>query len=116
MKRFIHAADGIIYVFRNEQNFKIHFVAAILVITAGFLCNINTTEWLFIIVAITIVTALELINSAIEYLCNFVNPSLHEKIKRIKDASAGAVLIASIGSLIMALVIFLPKFLHFIIN
>ena len=65
-----------------------------------------------IVIAISIVTAFEVINSATEYLCDFVSPDYDDKIKRIKDATAGAVLVAATGALILALVIFVPKVLQ----
>lgn len=114
MKTFKHALNGIIHVFKKEQNFRIHIVATILVITAGILFSIDNTEWMMIIIAISIVIAFELFNSATEYLCDFVSPDYHDKIKRIKDATAGAVLIAATGALILALVIFVPKLIELI--
>lgn len=109
MKTFKHAINGIAHVFKNEQNFKIHIVATILVIIAGILFSIDKTEWMIIIIAITIVSAFEMANSAIEYLSNFVSKDYNDKIKKIKDASAGAVLVSAIGALVLGLVIFLPK-------
>ncbi len=114
MKTFTYAINGIIYVFKKEQNFRIHIIATILVIIAGILFSINKTEWMMIIIAISIVTASELINSAIEYLCDFLSPNYHDKIKRIKDASAGAVLISAISAFVLALVIFVPKIIEII--
>jgi len=109
MKRFKYALQGIVHVFKNEQNLKIHFLTAIFVIVTGIFFSIDKTEWLIIIIAITSVITLELLNSAIEYVCNFVSPEYHEKIKIIKDVSAGVVLISAIGAFIIGLVIFLPK-------
>jgi len=109
LQTFKHAITGITHVFKKEQNFRIHSIAAILVIIAGIIFSIDKTEWLIIIIAITSVITLELLNSAIEYVCNFISPEYHEKIKIIKDASAGAVLIAAIGAFIIGLVIFLTK-------
>jgi len=115
LKTFKHALNGIAHVFKKEQNFKTHIIATILVITAGILFSIDKTEWMIIIIAISIVTAFEIINSAIEYLCDFVSPEYNEKIKHIKDASAGAVLISAIGALVLGLVIFLPRVLDFVL-
>ncbi len=109
LQTFKHALNGIANVFKNEQNFRIHIIATILAIITGILFSIEKTEWMMIIIAISIVTALELINSSIEYLCDFVSQQYHDKIKRIKDASAGAVLISAIGAFVLALVIFIPK-------
>ncbi|MCD4791823.1 MAG: diacylglycerol kinase family protein [Bacteroidales bacterium] len=109
MKTFKHALNGIIYVFRKEQNFRIHVIATILAIIAGVLLSIEKNEWLMIIIAISFVIALEIVNSAIEYLCDFVSPEYNDKIKRIKDASASAVLVTAMGAFVLAIVIFLPK-------
>ena len=111
---FKHAINGIIYVFKKEQNFRIHISATILVIIAGFFFSIDKTEWMIIVIAITIVTAFEMANSAIEYISNFVSEDYNEKIKRIKDASAGAVLISAIGAVVLGLFIFLPKVIDLI--
>lgn len=112
LQTFKHAINGISHVFKNEQNFKIHIIATILIIIAGFLFSIDKTEWMIIIIAISVVTSFEIINSAIEYLCNFVSPEYNNKIKHIKDASAGAVLISAIGALFLGLIIFIPKVLE----
>ena len=111
LQTFKHAINGLTQVFKKEQNFKIHSIAAILVIIAGFFFSIDKTEWMIIIIAISIVLSFELINSALEYLSDFVSPDYNNKIKIIKDVSAGAVLIAAIGAFIIGLVIFLPKFI-----
>jgi undecaprenol kinase len=95
-------------VIKNERNFKIHLVAIIIVTRAGFYFSISKVEWLIIILTMMFVTTLELINSAIEYLSNFVSPRFNENIKIIKDVSAGAVLLAAIGSVIIGLIIFVP--------
>ncbi|MCF6365987.1 MAG: diacylglycerol kinase family protein [Bacteroidales bacterium] len=109
LKTFKYALNGIAHVFKKEQNFRIHIIATILVIAAGVFFSIDRTEWMFIIIAINIVLAFELANSAIEYICNFVSPGYSNKIKRIKDVSAAAVLISAIGAFVLALIIFIPK-------
>jgi undecaprenol kinase len=114
MKSFKHAINGILKVIKNERNFKIHLVAIIIVTRAGFYFSISKVEWLIIILTMMFVTTLELINSAIEYLSNFVSPRFNENIKIIKDVSAGAVLTAAIGSVIIGLIIFIPYLIHFI--
>jgi diacylglycerol kinase len=50
-----------------------------------------------------------MINSALEHLCNLVQRDYHPLVKKIKDVSAGAVLVASIISVVIGLIIFIPK-------
>jgi diacylglycerol kinase len=58
------------------------------------------------------VLSFEMINSAIEKICNLVHPTYHPAIKTIKDMAAGAVLFVSVISSIIGAIIFLPKILQ----
>ena len=78
----------------------------------GFIFNINQTEWLVIILCCIIVLALELINTAIENLCDLVSKDFHPVIKIVKDTAAGAVLVSAIGSAVAGAVIFVPLIIH----
>ncbi len=109
IKSFGYAWDGILYCFKSQLNFRIHLVLLSCVIIAGFLLKVSNTEWLVIIVCAMLVLVLEMINTALEYLCNLVTENYNPAVKIIKDVAAGAVLLSAIGSVIIALIIFLPK-------
>jgi len=115
MKSFKHAFNGLVKVFNSETNFRIHIIAVIIVSTAGCFFTVSSNEWLVIIMTFIIVTVTEIINTAIEKLCDFVSPQHNEKIKIIKDISAGAVLITAIGAVTVGVIIFLPKVLNLIV-
>jgi len=80
------------------------------VLIAGAIFRISTGEWIAVVFCIGLVFALELINSAIENIADFITIERNETIKKVKDLSAGAVLAAAIASAIIGLIIFLPKF------
>lgn len=86
-----------------------------MVITGGFVLKISNTEWLFIIACSMLVLILELINTAIELLCDMVTKEIHPVIKIIKDASAAAVLLGAAGSMVTGIIIFLPKILELLL-
>src|SRR5689334_7543787 len=113
LRSFGHAGRGIKYCFATQLNFRVHLFVLALVIAAGFIFQVNTTEWLFIIGCAMLVLTLELINTAIEHLCDLVTKTIHPAIKIIKDVAAGAVLVAAIGSVITGAVIFIPKIILF---
>ena len=113
LKSFIFALNGLKILILEEHNARIHLVAAILVIIAGILLKISNVEWLAIIFSIGLVFALETINSAIENLADFVSPEKNDQIKKVKDLSAGAVLIGAIAALVNGLIIFIPKIFSF---
>ncbi|MBP6686490.1 MAG: diacylglycerol kinase family protein [Lacibacter sp.] len=114
MKSFCYACKGIATALHSEMNMRIHIVAAILVVTAGFFFELSSIEWGVVIICIVLVISFELINTAIEELCNLVQPEHHPIVKKIKDIAAAAVLIAAVGSLVIAFIIFLPKLISLI--
>jgi diacylglycerol kinase len=106
---FGYALQGIVVAFKTQQNFKIETAAAIAVIIAGFTFKISSAEWMSIVLCIGFVLSLELVNTAIENMCNAYTTTINPIIKIVKDTAAGAVLVASIVSFVIALIIFLPK-------
>lgn len=111
LKSFKHAFNGLRILFKEEHNAQIHFFAAVSAILAGFLFDISVYEWLAIVFAIGFVITMEIANTAIEGISDFVSPKKNDKIKRIKDLSAAGVLVSAITALIIGLIIFVPKFL-----
>ena len=111
---FKYAFEGIKLTLKNEPNFKIQLFLAVLSIILGFFFKITKTEWLILTTVIFMVLLLELINSSIEALVDMISPERNEKAKIAKDTAAGAVLIASILSLIIGAIIFLPKAIVFL--
>jgi diacylglycerol kinase len=109
LKSFVYAGNGIKILLRNEHNARIHLFAIIIVIALGFLYNISSIEWIAVLLSIALVFSMEMINSAIENICNFISPEKHESIKIIKDLAAGAVLVSAIIAMIIGLIIFVPK-------
>lgn len=106
---FKYAFEGVTEAWKTEQNLKIHFVIMALVIVAGFIFKISLTEWIVCLLLFAIVISLELINTAIETTVDIAMPEINEKAKYAKDIAAGAVLFSAIISVIVGLIIFLPK-------
>lgn len=96
LRSFRFAGQGVIDLFRYENNAKVHLLIAGLVIGAGFWLRLSHVEWAIILTQIGLVWAAEAMNTALEKLCDFVSPGLHSQIKAIKDLSSGAVLIVAI--------------------
>ncbi|TKC01793.1 diacylglycerol kinase family protein [Pedobacter cryotolerans] len=106
---FAYAIKGLNYTFRSQLNFKIHCFGGLLAIILGFLVDLNSYEWLWIILSIAMVIILELVNTAIEILVDLVSPEYHPKAETIKDVAAASVLIGALMALIIGLFIFVPK-------
>lgn len=115
MKRFLNsfgfAFKGLAYAFKTQVNFKIHCLAMCLVIVLGIYVNLSVAEWLWIAFAIGLVMIVELLNTGIEILVDFISPQKHPKAGAIKDLAAAAVLVSALVAVVIGLFIFIPKFI-----
>jgi len=113
LKSFVHAFNGLKIALKEEHNMKIHLVATLCVLVLAVFFNINKYEWIAIIFVIGFVFTMELINSAIENMADFISLEKHDSIKKIKDLSAAAVLISAVVAFLIGLIIFLPRIFGF---
>jgi undecaprenol kinase len=95
-KTFVYATRGIYYGFVSEKNLWFQVIIG-LVSALYFLQHGRTSFAIITLVLMLVVGALELMNTAFEHLCDLVDTEYNERIKRIKDVAAGAVLYAALG-------------------
>jgi diacylglycerol kinase len=88
-----------------HRSIRVQYLLAVLAAAAGFWLRLSAAEWQTVIVCIGTVIAAEMLNTCIEELCNLHTVNPDERIRRIKDLAAGAVLAASIAALINAAMI-----------
>jgi diacylglycerol kinase len=111
IKSFGYALRGLKIVVISQQNFRFHFIVACMVVMAGILARLTVIEWCIITITIFLVFAIEVVNTAIEKLVDFVSPGFHEQAGMVKDISAAAVLLTAFGAVIVGIIIFLPRIL-----
>lgn len=111
MRSVRHAMRGIWTMLATQHNARIHAVATVAVIGAGFGFGVNTTEWCVLILVMTAVWTAETLNTALEFLSDVASPGFHPLVKKAKDVAAGAVLIAAIGAVMIGVLIFMPYIL-----
>ena len=114
LQSFGYAFRGIRVVFGTEANMQIHIVITILVIVCGIAFSISLTEWMFCLLCIGLVVGAEMINTALENVVDLASPGQHPLAGKAKDIAAGAVLICAIISVLIGLLIFVPKGWHLI--
>ena len=113
-KSFFYAFQGIISAVRAERNLKIHVCMTVIVLLISLWLTLSAVEWLFILMAICGVIALELLNTAIERVVDLVTEEYHPLAKQAKDIAAGAVLVYAFLSVVIGLIIFLPKLVNMV--
>ena len=110
LKSFKYAFSGISYVLKTSRNFKIQLIFAVTSLMIGFLLQISKSNYVILIATIMSVLILEILNTSIESIIDLVVKKEFSSLAKISiDTSAGAVLLASINSVIIALYIFVPK-------
>ena len=110
LKSFKYAFSGISYVLKTSRNFKIQLIFAVTSLMIGFLLQISQINYVILIATIMSVLILEILNTSIESIVDLVVKKEFSSFAKIsKDTSAGAVLLASINSVIIAVYIFVPK-------
>ncbi len=109
LRSFRFATEGLLALFRFENNAKIHLVAAMTVVVAGIWLQLDRVEWALVLTQVGLVLAAEAFNTALEKLADVVSPEHHPLIKVVKDLSAGAVLLVVIVAVIVGILIFGTK-------
>lgn len=111
IENFKFAFDGIKVGFAKGRNMKIMTFMGLAALLTGLLLEINLLSWGILVITIAAVLGLELMNTALEAVVDLVSPDFNEKAKIAKDMAAGSVLVASVASVIIGCLIFLPKIL-----
>lgn len=112
-KSFTFAFSGLKTAIKKEPNFRIHVVFALITTFAAYYFRFNLLEWLILALAIFLVMVFELLNTTLEAVVDLVSPEVKPEAKIAKDVSAAAVLLTAIFSIIVGLILFLPRLIFF---
>lgn len=105
VKSFSWAMSGIRTAWREEVNFRIEMFIALAVLVLGIWLKLSTIDWIVIIGCIGAVLAAEMLNTAMEDLCDKVQPNIDPTIGKIKDIMSGFVLVVSSFSVVVGIII-----------
>ncbi len=112
-KRFLnsikYSVDGLVNAYQNEQSLWLHAMCTIIIVILGFALQISFIQWAIIVIALVIVLAVELLNTAIEATVDLVTKEIHPLAKVAKDCGSAAAFVSSIMVFIICCFIFIPK-------
>lgn len=111
IKSFGYSFKGLRTVFREEQNLKIQFFAAIIILILAWYFSVDRLELIILILSMGLVILAEVLNSAVERVTDVLKPRINDYVKEIKDIMAAAVMITAITSIIIGILIFYPHIL-----
>ncbi len=110
-KSFWYASEGVWYALKYNQNLRIHFMIAFIVILASVILQVSSFEKGILGIMILLVISAEMVNTAIEQMVNLIINEHRKEAKIAKDVSAGMVLLTAIGSVVVGILIFVPHIL-----
>jgi len=109
IKSFSFATQGILYCIKNEINFRVHIVVALLVLIFSRFYSFTKIEYMILILTISLVVTFEIINTSIETIVNLISPEYNKLAKIIKDTAAGAVLLSAVSAVVIGIILFWDK-------
>ncbi|TCK98248.1 undecaprenol kinase [Natranaerovirga hydrolytica] len=116
LESFTCAIDGIKHVIKKERNIKIHLILMILALTLGCFLAFSTIEFILVILTSALVIITEIINTAIERVVDLaVDQKIHPLAKLSKDIAAGAVLFSAMVSVVVAVLLYIPKVVNILL-
>jgi diacylglycerol kinase (ATP) len=109
---FRYAAQGLAYGLTSQRNFRIHVVTGLVVFGLGLWLQLSPDRLAVLVLTVAAVLVLELLNTAIESVVDLaIGRRFHPLARIAKDCSAAAVLVASLASMLIALLLLLPPLL-----
>lgn len=95
------AIEGVLWAAKTQRHMLVHLLAAVAVLLVALTLRLTLIEFALLALAIILVLFAELVNTALEVVVDLVSPDFHPLAQRAKDVAAGAVLVASVGAVIM---------------
>ena len=111
-KSLLYSIKGIFWMLKSERNFQLEVFALIINLFLIVYFKLNSTDVALILLVCFLVLIAETINTAIEKICDFVEPNSNKKIGIIKDISAGAVILATLLSIIVGVLVYSKYFFY----
>ena len=111
LRTFKYSWQGLAYAYKNEQSMWVHAIGSAITIILGIIFHLSLTEWAIVFIALGVILASELINTAIEAAVDLCTLEIHPLAKIAKDCGSAATFVLTIVSVIICLMVFVPHFI-----
>ena len=105
-RSFLNAVNGAFWMLKSERNFQIEVLGLLVNLFLIVFLKLNITDTALILIVSFAVLSLEVLNTAIEKICDVVQPEFDKRIKIIKDVSAGAVVLMSFAAICVGILVY----------
>lgn len=111
LRTFKFSMDGLIYAYKNEQSMLVHAIGSLITVALGIIYGITLYEWAIVFIALGVILASELINTAIEAAVDLCTLEIHPLAKIAKDCGSAATFVLTLVSVVICLIVFVPYFM-----
>jgi diacylglycerol kinase len=102
-KRFQFSVDGLMAAWQAEASLRLEAAAIVVVVVTLGVLHATAAWWaIFTLLAAGILSA-ELVNTAIENMCDLFHPEVHARIKVAKDCASAAVFVLNTAGVLILL-------------
>ncbi|MDR2236157.1 MAG: diacylglycerol kinase family protein [Chryseobacterium sp.] len=105
-KSFLNAFRGVFLMIKTERNFQIEMAAFLINLFLIFYWQLSVTDTALIILVSFAVLSAEIFNTAVEKICDIIQPDFDKRIGFIKDISAGAVLLMAFAAVVTGVMVY----------
>ncbi len=113
-KKFFYAFKGFFSSVREEKSMIVHIILIIITSAIGIGLKINIQAWIPLVLVFGSVLSMELMNTALENVIDMVSFEYNINAQKAKDIAAAATLVASIISVVVALLVFIPRIMEIV--
>ncbi|WP_404425736.1 diacylglycerol kinase [Nibricoccus sp. IMCC34717] len=104
-----YGIDGFNAAFRHEPSFREDLLFALLLTPVAVILPVNAVSTAVMISSLFLIIIVELLNSAIEWVIDYLRPEVHPLAKRIKDMASAAVFLAYINCIVTWIILLWPS-------
>jgi diacylglycerol kinase len=109
LKSFGYALNGVAYILRTQRNARIELAVGLVAVLLGLWLGLTSLEWAVLVITIALVVVLEWVNTSLELAVSLASPERHPSAKAAKDVAAACVLLGAITSVVVGLLLFVPR-------
>lgn len=107
-----YSLHGYRHFYKYERSAILHLIVAVLIILGSLTLDMTRVEWLFMIFILLTMLAIELLNTAIEAICDLVSPQYNKFIKVAKDTASAATFSIALALVAALFIIYVPKIMN----
>jgi diacylglycerol kinase (ATP) len=100
--------DGFFAALKHEPSFREDLLFAVCLVPLAIILPVNAVSTALMIASLILILIVELLNSAIEWIIDYLRPERHPLAKRIKDMASAAVFLSYINCIVVWVVLLWP--------